>query len=127
MVSLMFNHYYCTMQKKLMPSINVPSRIPRKKETVIPYIQRELERRVRETEHLPDTDKRNYRVNTTINFNNAVERIKKDGQFILSQLLPLLKKSFNSVKKDTVKEPPQKNITALKKHHHHHHTNSKLT
>ena len=62
-----------------MPNINTPYRTSKTKEIVTPHIQRELDARVRETNHLPDSDKRKYRVNITVNLNNAVKRIKEGG------------------------------------------------
>ena len=71
-----------------MPNLQVPTRACKYKVETTPYVRKELEKRVRVTEHLPDTDKHKYRIDTINNFNNVVKRVKEGGQLTLSQLMP---------------------------------------
>ena len=79
------------MRKKLMPNIKVPAKNARSKVTVNSYIENELNKRVKATIHLPNEDKRKYKIGSNTNYNNSIKRIKEGGQFTLSQLLPPLK------------------------------------
>ena len=74
-----------------MPNLRVPYEGPLKKAEATSYIRGEVEGRVKDTQHLPDNDKRKYKVNSTRDLNNAVKRVKKSGQLTLSQLLPVIK------------------------------------
>ena len=59
-----------------MPNLEIPCTATPNKLEVTPYIRAELEKRVRATEHLPDSDKRKYRGNTIQNWNNSVKRVR---------------------------------------------------
>ena len=86
------------MRKKLMPNIKVPAKSVRSKVTVNSYIENELNKRVKATIHLPNNDKRKYKVDSNTNYNNSIKRIKEGGQYTLSQLLPPLKPELTSTK-----------------------------
>ena len=62
-----------------MPNIAAPARSSRSKVTVSFYIEKKLDKRVKTTIHLLNSDKRKYRVDSSTNFNNAVKRIKEGG------------------------------------------------
>ena len=74
-----------------MPNLRVPSGAPLKKAEATSYIKGEVERRVKKTQHLPDSDKKNYKMDTTRDWNNTVTRVKESGQLTLSQVLPVIK------------------------------------
>ena len=70
-----------------MPNLKVPVRACKFKDDTTPFIRQELEKRVRATSHLPDSDLRKYRMDTIINYNQSVRRIKEGGQLTLTQVL----------------------------------------
>jgi hypothetical protein len=70
-----------------MPNLKVPVRACKFKVETTPFIRQELEKRVRATSHIPDTDHRKYRMDTIKSYNQSVRRIKEGGQLTLTQVL----------------------------------------
>ena len=83
-----------------MPNLRVPSGAPLEKAETTSYTKDEVERRVKKTQHLPDSDKRKYKMDTTRHWNNAVKQVKESGQLTLSQVLPVIKNSKKSKKEE---------------------------
>ena len=98
-----------------MPNIKVPAKSSRSKVTVTSYIENELDKRVKATIHLPNDDKKKYKIDSTTNHNNSVKRTQEVGQYVLSQLLPPLK----SPPQFSVKPAATKQKHPRPQNHHH--------
>ena len=71
-----------------MPNLKVPMNAAFGRMQVVSWVEKEINKRVDSTKHLPDDDIRKYKTKTTQEWNQAVRRVEEGGQFTISQLLP---------------------------------------